>query len=177
MLPVILKPVGFSTFDREDWSQYRERLNLPEEEAVSEFYRQVVYDHFDHFNEHYPDFKIDEYDIVIRLMSARNANDQIRFFRGEIVDFWETQYDEFEKTNHEYIIFQTMSKARTFPFPPIIVDPKRLYGIGWRECGRPLHLIEGTHRVSYLRRMLARGLITPDSVHKFVLLAPKDSAI
>mgnify|MGYP000689851301 CR=1 FL=1 len=173
MLPVMLKPVGFGTFDREDWSQYRERLNLPEEEALSEFYRQVVYDHFDDFNEHYPDFRIDEYDITVRFMSAQEANDQIRFLGGETLDSWGMQYDEFEKTNHEYIIFQTMSKSRTFPFPPIIVDPRRLNGIGWRECGRPLHLIEGTHRVSYLRRMLARGLVTPDSVHKFVLLAPK----
>jgi hypothetical protein len=83
--------------------------------------------------------------------TAQEANDLIRFFRGEPMKSWGIQFDEFSKKNQDYIIFQSMSATCTFPFPPILIDPQLLTGAGWRECGRPLHLIEGTHRVSYLR--------------------------
>jgi hypothetical protein len=106
--------------------------------------------------------------------TAQEANDLIRFFRGEPMKSWGIQFDEFSKKNQDYIIFQSMSATCTFPFPPILIDPQLLTGAGWRECGRPLHLIEGTHRVSYLRRMLELGLVDPESRHQFVLLKPRD---
>ncbi len=172
MLVETLKPLGFNTWQKETWEQYCLRLNLPEAEGVREFYRQVVFDHFDHFNEHYPEFTLEDYEIVICNLTAQEANNQIRFFRGEIMDQWGWQYDEYARQGKKYIIYQEMSKLLTFPFPPVLVDPIHLASAGRNACGRPLHLIEGTHRVSYLRHMLVKGLITPSSVHKFVLLKP-----
>lgn len=173
MLPVDIRPFNFGSFEREEWEAYRSRLVLPEDEAILQFYRQVVYDHFDHFNDHYPDFELSDYDFEIKILSAVEARDTIRFFRGDTLDSWGFQFDEFERRNHVYIIYHEMSKNKTFPFPPIIIEPSKLQGKDWRECGRPLHLIEGTHRVSYLRRMLTRGLIEANSLHRFVLLTPK----
>ena len=40
---------------------------------------------------------------------------------------------------------------------------------------RPLHLIEGTHRVSYLRHMLITGRVLPSSTHQFVVLSPHET--
>lgn len=176
MLPETLKPKNFGTFSQESWENYRIRLQLPQDDATLQFFRQVPFDHFTHFNEHYPDFVLAEYQIELMLLTAQEANDQIRFFRGETLDEWGKQYDEFERRNFDYIIYQKMSSTRTFPFPPILLIASRLSGTGWRECGKPLHLVEGTHRVSYLRRMLARGLVTPESVHEFVLLRPSGDA-
>lgn len=173
MLPESLRPIGFNTFEKEEWSQYRERLHLPKDEAILQFYRQVVYDHFEHFNDHYPDFELKNYSIEMREYSAQEADDLIRFFCSEVMDWWGKQYDQFASANQNYIIFQSMSKTGTFPFPPIIIDPKLIGNTGRNECGRPLHLIEGTHRVSYLRHMLACGLVSPSSKHQFVLLRPK----
>lgn len=172
MLPERLRPQGFDSAEREEWEQYRERLGLPDDEAVLQFYRQVVYDHFSHFNDHYPDFELGHYAITMLELSAQEASDSIRYFRNDVVDWWAFQYDEFASENKDYIIFQTMSKSGTFPFPPILLDPKLIKGEHWRECGRPLHLIEGTHRVSYLRHMLEKGLVTAKSMHRFVLLRP-----
>lgn len=165
-------PKQFGTFEKEEWEVYRDRLHLPDNEALLQFYRQVVYDHFSHFNEHYPDFNIEDYVFEMLEMTAQTATDEIRYFRNEIVDFWAEQYDHFAQKNQNYIIFQFMSKNRTFPFPPILLKPDLIKGKGWRECGRPYHLIEGTHRVSYLRHMLEKGLVSSTIVHKFVLVKP-----
>lgn len=140
-----------------------------------QFYRQVVYDHFSHFNEHYPDFNLELYGFEILEMTAESAYDSIRQFRGEVVDWWSEQYDHFAEINYDYIIFQTMSKTGTFPFPPIILDPSLIKNVGWNECGLPYHLIEGTHRVSYLRHILEKKIISPMSLHKFVFLHPLKS--
>src|SRR6185437_3094337 len=58
MLPPHLEPLGFNTWKKEEWDSYRTRLKLPGDPATLQFYRQVVYDHFRHFNEHYPDFRL-----------------------------------------------------------------------------------------------------------------------
>ena len=160
--------------EKESWDEYKTRLNLPKNEALLQFYRQVVYDHFEHFNEHYPDFVLGDYEIVTQDYTAQEANDLIRYLKNEPIDYWAEQFDYFAAGNlhFDYIIFNTMSKTGTFPFPPVIIDPKLIGNKGWNECGRPLHLIEGTHRVSYLRQMLAKGLIKPSSRHQFILLRP-----
>ncbi|MFJ7566726.1 hypothetical protein ACIQW9_07185 [Herminiimonas sp. NPDC097707] len=172
MLSETLKPIGFDTWDKEEWEQYRTRLNLPEDEALLQFYRQVVYDHFEHFNTLYPDFVLEEYVFTIEQYTAHQANDVIRFFQGEVMDWWGDQYDHFSAKNQDYIIFQAMSHTKTFPFPPILIDARRLKNKGKNECGKPLHLIEGTHRVSYLRHMLANGIVSASSKHSFVALRP-----
>lgn len=172
MLPNELKPLGFDTWQKEEWEEYRTRLQLPDHEATLQFFRQVVYDHFEHFNYHYPEFHIDNYAISIEQYTAEQAVELVRFFRGEVMDWWGAQYDDFETKDHDYLIFQAMSKKLTFPFPPILVQPDFLASTGHNACGRPLHLIEGTHRFSYLRHMLSRGLIKASSVHDFVVLRP-----
>ena len=175
MLSQALRPIGFDTWEKEEWEQYRTRLNLPYDEAVLQFYRQVVYDHFKHFNAHYPSFKLDAYAIVMRQYTAQEANDRVRFFKSEIMDWWGEQYEEYAKKNQKYIIFEAMSTTLTFPFPPILIEPRLLTNTGRNECGRPLHLIEGTHRVSYLRHMLKTGRVLPSSTHQFVVLNPRET--
>lgn len=173
MLPSEVKPHGFNTWDKEDWSDYRARHSLPDCEATLEFYRQVVYDHFEHFNEHYPEFDLAAYWFSVEYMTAEEAYDRIKFFHNKPMTEWGAQYDYFKKVNHDYSIYQHMSKELTPPFPPILIQSALLVDSGWRVYGRDIHLIEGTHRVSYLRRMLELGEIEPESLHKFVILRPK----
>ncbi|MBZ4039101.1 hypothetical protein [Novilysobacter selenitireducens] len=175
MLSNDLKPIGFNTWEKEEWEQYRTRLELPDHEATLEFYRQVVYDHFEHFNEHYPDFVLEAYDFFIEYMTAQEAYEQIKYFLDKPMTDWGTQYDHFKTRNQDYLIYQRMSKDLTPPFPPVLIHSTLLIDDGWRVYGREIHLIEGTHRVSYLRRMLELGEIAPDSIHKFVVLRPRSS--
>ena len=172
MLSQELRPEGFNTWGKEPWDEYRARHRLPADEALQQFYRQVVYDHFDHFNEHYPEFALDDYRLTIEYFTARDVYEQVRFLNNQPADFWNAQYDQFKRTNQDYSIFQAMAVNKTPPFPPVLIDAALLKDDGWRVYGRPLHLIEGTHRTSYLRRMLELGEILEDSRHAFVVLRP-----
>jgi len=176
MLSQTLKPIGFNEPEKETWEHYRCRLSLPDHEATLEFYRQVVYDHFNHINEHYPDFELGDYGLGIEFLTAQQTYDQVRYLLNKPVDFWREQYDDFKVRNHPYIIYQRMAANLTPPFPPVLVQSTLLADDDWRVYGRDLHLIEGTHRVGYLRRMLELGEIGPDSLHKFVVLRPRETA-
>ena len=175
MLSQAIKPIGFNTPEKEEWEQYRGRLALPDHEATLEFYRQVVYDHFEHFNEHYPDFELGDYTLAIEFLTAKQAYDQVKYFLNKPMVDWGEQYDEFKARNYPYIVYQQMASARTPPFPPVLVQSTTLVDNGWRVYGRDLHLVEGTHRVGYLRRMLELGEIEPESLHKFVVLRPRET--
>jgi len=177
MLSQDLKPIGFDTSEKESWDEYRMRLALPDLEATQEFYRQVVYDHFEHFNDHYPVFDLNAYDLGIEYLTAKEAYDQIKFFHNKPMTDWGWQYDHFKARNQDYLVFQRMSKDLTPPFPPILIQSTLLADTRWKIYGRDIHLIEGTHRVSYLRRMLELGEILPESTHKFVVLRPRSNGV
>lgn len=87
------------------------------------------------------------------------------------MDWWHKQYDEFRKTNYDYEIYQEMARNLTFPYPPIVMDAAFLKDNEWRVYGRPLHLVEGTHRVSYLMRMVELGLVANDSAHEVICIS------
>lgn len=70
-----------------------------------------------------------------------------------------------------------MVRDRTPPFPPVVIESVLMIDDGWRVYGRPYHLIEGTHRVGYLRRTLERGLVPTDSLHSFVVLRPATTKV
>ncbi len=173
MLPKELKPIGFDSWDKETWETYRSRLELADDEALRQFYRQVVYDHFDHFNDRYPALDLDAYQISLYTITAAEAVANIRFFGNREMTRWCSQYDEFERKNQDYPVFRYMRKNGTAPFPPVLIDARKLEHDHY-IYGKPLHLIEGTHRISYLTRMLQRRLVLPNSVHEFVVLEPKE---
>lgn len=172
MLPREYKPNNYDSFDREPWEDYVARLQIPPDEATRQFFRQVAYDHFDRFNDHVPDFVLYEYRIGLEWFTAKEVNEVVRFLQNEPMNCWAEQYEDFAKKNYPYIIYQEMSKNLTPPFPPVLLESSRLVDVGWRVYGRPYHLVEGTHRVGYMRHMLAKGIITPQSRHSFVVLRP-----
>lgn len=172
MLPEELRPVGWDTWDKESWECYKLRLSVPDDPALEQFYRQVPYDHFDHFNTRYTSFELSDYTCSICEMTAVEAEAKVRYFGNSEMREWCWQYDEFERTNYSYPVFQEMSEHGTPPFPPVLINPSKLID-PYHVYGKPLHLIEGTHRFSYLIRMLERNLISASSRHSFVLLEPK----
>lgn len=170
MLPQRFLPIDAGSIHREPWDAYVQRLGLPEDEAIRQFFRQVVYDHHEHFNEHYPDFHLSAHRMAIERWTARRTYDEVRYFKNEPMDWWGVQFEEFEARDQDYLVFQAMRRTGTPPFPPVLIESSGLVDKGWRVYGRPYHLIEGTHRVSYLRHMLEKGLIRPESEHDFLVL-------
>lgn len=176
MLPDNLKALNYHEWDQEKWEDYKSRVCVPDDEAKKQFYRQVVFDHFEHHNDHYPDFDIADYVYEIKKLSVNFVRDNVGFFRGEsLAEMWGLQFDQFEEKDNKYSIYQSMAKDKTPPFPPVVIESSKLKDSGWRIYGRPYHLIEGTHRTSYLLRMAQRGIISWESKHDFVLLTPKNA--
>lgn len=174
VLSEYLKALNYHEWNQESWEEYAERVGVPDNEAEKQFYRQVIYDHFEHHNVHYPDFNVGDYIFDIKSMSVAYVRDNVGFFNGEsLAEMWGVQFDQFEEKNYQYSIYLSMVKNKTPPFPPVLIDASNLVDSGWRIYGRPIHLIEGTHRTSYLLRMAERGIIKWDSEHEFVLLTPK----
>jgi hypothetical protein len=97
MLPREYKPNNYDSFDREPWEDYVARLQIPPDEATRQFFRQVAYDHLDHFNNHFPDFVLAEYKIGIESFTAKEANEVVRFLQNEPMDWWAEQYEDFAK--------------------------------------------------------------------------------
>jgi hypothetical protein len=123
VLPKELKALNYHELDQEEWDDYVKRIGVPKDEALRQFYRQIVYDHFEHHNDHYPDFYIEDYEYEIVRLSVAEVRDKICFFRGKsLAEMWSLQYDEYEKKNYDYLIFRRMSQDKTPPFPPIIID-------------------------------------------------------
>lgn len=170
MLPGILRGPGRVHFEASEWKSYLERLGSLAS-VDREFLRQVPYDHFDHFNEYYPWFDIRTASFRRIMLTSEEVSARVRYFEKHPVEMWGLQFDEYLRTRPRYIIFERMSAELTWPFPPILLENTngRLKGLG-RNCGQPLHLIEGTHRVSYLCRMLELGQVPRLKKHEAVLV-------
>lgn len=174
MFPKTIKPLRFEEIDQEGWESYKERLSLPNDRALLQFYRQVVFDHWRHFNDVLPDFLIEQHEFEIRHMTVEEVERKVRYFGNEDLGaFWAEQFDLFHKKNQDYMVFQYMKEHLTPPFPPILLDPSALIPRKHWDYGRPIHLVEGTHRVSYLIRMAQREIIPWSSSHEFVYVAPR----
>ncbi|MFC5583061.1 hypothetical protein [Rhodanobacter terrae] len=169
MLSETMKPQ-----DHEKWHEYAKRLKLPDDEGTREFFRQVVFDHFNAFNQHFPDFSLDDYEPHIEYFTAKQADADIKFLENVIMDDYVNEFNDFfekRKNPEPDGVYQRMVQNLTPPFPPVLICSKYLPIL--KNYGAPYQLIEGCHRVSYLRRMLSRGLITPESSHKFVVFRLK----
>lgn len=117
MLSNLLRPNGFETWEKEDWDSYRNRLGFPADEAIQQFYRQVVYDHFDHYNNDYPDFNLEDYAMVKQECTAQEANDLIRFFRGETMDGWGIQSMNLQRKTRTTSFSSRCGPPALFRFP------------------------------------------------------------
>lgn len=177
MIPIKFRPKGFNTLDRESWDDYSKRFCLSLDSAVGQFFRQVVYDHYEHHNNHYPNFKLDDFEYTLQAFTVKQIKQDLRFFDDEVMNWWHLQFDAVhsgeESELQDYTIYREMSQNHTPPFPPIIAENVGIQQTTKRKCGSPLHLIEGTHRTSYLLRMAELGIISQTSKHDFVLLSSR----
>ncbi|MBA6407906.1 hypothetical protein H4J63_00790 [Pseudoalteromonas sp. 5Ae-yellow] len=170
MLPMNMKPQNFGGLGVEKWEDYCGRIGLSGSRAYREFVRQVVYDHFNLHNSLYPEFDINDFEFESIYLSVKEIKNSVRYFRNEQVDWWGEQYEEFKETNYPYIIFEKMSENKTPPFPPVIIQESTFSNNDGKALGSPFHLVEGTHRVSYLLHMAKIGDIEWNSTHEFIIL-------
>lgn len=129
-----------------------------------DFIRQICFEHPDRFDQRFPLFDPTIHLAVRRLRSAGWLYDNVREEDGAEPDSWGIQFDQYlldRKTS--YFVFNTMVATGAWPFPPVITDAEvaRAFGSPY-GAGTPYCLIEGYHRVSYMRRMVQLGMLSRD---------------
>jgi hypothetical protein len=129
-----------------------------------DFIVQICFEHPQRFNERLPLFDVDRHSAKRRLRTAAWVYECVRYDDNEKVEFWYEKFDEQLATGREtHWVFTHMIRQSEWPFPPVVIEASFAKSLGAPvNVGRPYHLIEGTHRVSYLRRMVERGLVRPD---------------
>jgi hypothetical protein len=89
----------------------------------------------------------------------------VRYDNDAEIDFWLNHFDaQYASGKSDYEVFRYMCAHGTWPSPPVVVDATFAAELGApKYIGNLYYLIEGTHRVSYLRRMIQRGSVSRES--------------
>lgn len=126
-----------------------------------DFILEICFEHPDRFDELFPRFDVEKHTVVRVLRTARWINDNVRYDCGEVVDFWCGRFQQLLMRNdHADEVFERMQATGTWHFPPVIIEADFAFGLGApADVGQPYHLVEGTHRLSYLRSMVQCGLV------------------
>lgn len=137
------------------------------------FLSQICYEHGERFNRYFPKFDISKHNIQRQLVTALDIQTCVSYDQNLPVIDWAEQFDEYRQSGScRYINFEHMISKLTWPFPPVIINNANGFAesLSSYSLGKPWHLVEGTHRVSYLNRMLELGLIEPSSKHEIIWL-------
>lgn len=138
-----------------------------------DFILQICYEHPGRLNELLPGFDAGLHSATRISRSAGWIRDNVKYDDGEEPTFWSDQFDCFLcDPSPGYSVFVSMTRDETWSFPPVIVLSRFAATLGAPSyIGEPYHLIEGTHRISYLRRMLELGMLADSSTHVLILVA------
>lgn len=139
-----------------------------------DFILQICFEHPDRFNEILPGFNPALHTAKRISQTAAWVFTNVRYDNNEEVDFWGEQFDAFLESPKkiDYVIFAHMVTKKTWLFPPVIIEARFARQLGARpSIGEPYYLIEGTHRTSYLRRMLERKMVDPQQPVELIEIA------
>jgi len=170
MLSDKYKRYFYSLSDNESWEEYFKRLSLTENKEIRYFIQHILFDHFSNFTGRFPLFAIESHNYTFEYWKASRIHKTIKYDFGEELDFWY----EHVQTNPDpkLTLLKFMLDEKTWPTPIVIFDFSDSYEevqeLGDRVTS--VHLIEGTNRVSYFKKMLLRALIEKDSKHKILVV-------
>ena len=159
-----------SITDSESWEQYSARLAITEEPAERYFFQHVVYWHYDDFTGRFHWFQLEDFSFTFENWTAERIHREIRYDAGENLD-WHYHHFKIKKL---IPLLTKMEEDHTWPMPPVVFVFSSSFTTKDKANITPVHLIEGTHRVSYLKKFLLDGFISPESKHKLLVLRNKD---
>jgi hypothetical protein len=170
MLPPIL--TKNSTLYKEDsnWEQFLIKIGEYADLIENDFLSQICFEHSARFNEYFPFFDIHQNKIIRVQKTTQEIYTQIRYDDDKKLDFWYFQIDDYLKLNirKQYKVLKYVVDNGTWHFPPVIIENKIAKELGNKNYGNLIHLIEGTHRVSFVNRLYELGKIDPDRKHNLL---------
>lgn len=143
-----------------------------------DFILQICFEHPERFDGILPRFNIELHAALRITRSAAWIGDNVRYNRGETVDFWCDRFHSLlarDETSDE--VFGPMLRNETWHFPPVVIESNFALSLGApRDIGTPYYLIEGTHRLSYLRAMLELEMISSDRELPLIEVQPRNAS-
>ncbi|HEX8407809.1 MAG TPA: hypothetical protein VF883_03025 [Thermoanaerobaculia bacterium] len=154
-LTIRFAPAAAERFVRENSARY---LHLD-----PHFISQICFEHPDRFDALLPRFDPALHAALRIRKPAGWIIESTRWEDGSVVDFWCSRFERlFPIGDPADEVLSAMLQTGSWHFPPVIVESTLAASLGApAEIGTPYLLVEGTHRVSYLRSMLRRGLSEP----------------
>lgn len=174
MLPMILKKLDTRYRDDGEWQQYLNSIGDFANTIDLDFLSSICLEHFDRFNRNFPRFDVHNHKIERVALSADQIYSDVRYDDNKPLDFWYFQVDDYLSgaSTLNYPQLKHCIEHKQWTFCPVIVEHGFGCEFGGRRLGSPFHLIEGTHRVSFINRLLELGDIAGDSLHEFITIKP-----
>jgi hypothetical protein len=158
-----------SISDNEVWEQYSVRLAITKEPAERYFFEHVIFEHYDDFIRRFPWFQFEDFNFGFENWTAEKIHGEVRYDTGEDIDFW---YHHLE-SDKRFCLSAQMENTHTWPMPPAVFVFSNSFSLKDKANLTSVHLVEGTHRVSYLKKYLLNGFIAPQSQHQLLVLRNK----
>lgn len=141
-----------------------------------DFISQLCYELPDHFDNVLPGFDPDIHCAVRITKQARWVLENVIYYDGRgVLDEWAWHVDRRLKNGTSAsCVLESMLENGAWPFPPVVIEASlaRTLGIGTPEGN--YFLIEGTHRVSYLSRLVQLGRIGLDQSLEIIEIREQD---
>lgn len=160
-----------SMSNHESWEAYSAGLKPFSTPAEEYFVRHVLFDHYDDFIRRFPWFQLESFAYAFSEFTADWIDSNVLYDDNEPLDWW---YFHVE-SERPFPLCEYMRANHTWPTEPVIFDfGSRLVSLG-SAPSITYHLIEGTHRISYLKRLLQKRSIRPNSIHRILTLQPSET--
>ncbi|HLO45608.1 MAG TPA: hypothetical protein VK175_14820 [Leadbetterella sp.] len=171
MLPIELtrEPKFFA--NDEFWEEFINQIGKYAKIIDKDFLSQICYEHAHRFNYQFPKFDINKNQIIRVHKTAQEILNEIKYESGQELTFHFDNVNNYllnpqNEINHD--VLKYILDKGTWSFPPVIIKYNLALKLGCKKAGCPIYLIEGTHRVSYIIRLVEVGIISKDSKHEFL---------
>lgn len=174
MLPSIFKKPDTRYRGDSDWESYLIQIGDFSKTIDRDFLSSICLEHFDRFNRYFPKFDINEHRVDRVLFTAGQIYNEVYYDDNKRLDFWYFQADDYLEGTSSliYPLLEYCMKNKKWSFCPVVIDHAFGCELGGRRLGHPYHLIEGTHRVSFINRLLELNIIDASSTHKLLIIRP-----
>ncbi len=174
MLPSILKKSDTRYQGDLNWESYLIQVGDFAETIDRDFLSSICLEHFDRFNRCFPEFDINKHRVERVSFTAEQIYSEVRYDDNKPLDFWYFQVDDYLNGTSRltYPPLEYCLKNRTWSFSPVVIDHAFGCELGGCRLGHPYHLIEGTHRVSFINRLLELNIIDASSTHEMLIIRP-----
>lgn len=174
MLPEVLRQTDTIYRNDEVWNRYLKKVEAYLEILDRDFISQICFEHFDRFNDYFPRFDIHHHRIFRETITTKELYELVFYDKGKRIDFWYFQMDDYLAgvSKLQYPLLEYCAKHGTWSFPPVLIEGNFGETLGSYELGKPLHLIEGTHRVSFINRLYELARISAEDRHEILMVKP-----